>query len=308
MNARALSLFLLVLVTLSARTEATQMTYSGGLNRTNLMSSSLPMDGGFRFELGVFKSGFVPDATNTAQWSTNWVAAQRHPYIVLSTNSNRGGFGGTNFVTNNVAPFTAGVRYYFWGFRGSELSGEWILITRTNWNWPVASEINTTNFSTGSASAILGVLNTNTNAPFHLQSAAVSNASPPLTPWPQWATENLGTVPPAGGSGDLNTNGITDVLEYALHLNPGERPNPGAWLQIGQTNGNRHLEVRIPRRRDRPATFVVEVSTNLVQWTNGPTFTEIVEDSAAALVVRDTTPIGEGGDRRFLRVRTIATP
>lgn len=282
---------------------ARQIAWQSPIGRTNITSSTNLWDTDFRFELGVFQAGFVPSATNTSQWAANWVPAQRTRY-----QTNRS-FASTYTVTNNLPPQTNNAKPYIWGFRGSELSGEWILITRSTWLWPTADNTQPTILlSTGPASAVVGTLNTNTNAPFHLQSAAVTNVSPPSTPWPQWATENLGTVPPAGGSGDLNTNGITDVLEYALHLNPGERPNPGAWLQIGQTNGNRHLEVRIPRRRDRPATFVVEVSTNLVQWTNGPTFTEIVEDSAAALVVRDTTPIGEGGDRRFLRVRTIATP
>ncbi len=273
-----------------------------GLGRTNLMSSSQPMDAEFRFEIGVFKAGFTPSATNTAQWATNWVVAQRTNYNPVTRI-----FAGTHYVTNNVAPMTNGARFYFWGFKGSEVSGEWILITRTNWSWPLADDAQPPlTYTTGQASAVLGVLNTNTNAPFHLQSAAVANVLPPSTSWPQWALDELGTVPSAGPSGDLNTNGITDALEYAMH--PGENSNPGAWLQIGQTNGNRHLEVRIPRRRDRPASYVVEVSTNLLNWTNGPSFTEIVEDSASALVVRDKTAIGDGGDRRFLRVRTVVTP
>lgn len=286
-----------------APVEARQIGWQG-LGRTNLTSASVPWDAAFRFELGVFKPGFVPNSTNTAQWATNWVAAQRTGYNTATRI-----FASVHSVTNNVSPLTNSAKPYIWGFRGNEISGEWILITRSTWLWPAADEtLPTLTFSTGSASAVLGVLNTNPTAPFHLQSAAVTNILPPSTPWSQWSTENLGGVPPPGASADLNTNGITDVLEYALLLNPGERPNPGSWLQIGQTNGNEHLEVRIPRRRDRPATFIVEVSTNLVQWTNGPTFTEIVEDSPAALVVRDITPLGVGGDRRFLRVRTIATP
>lgn len=287
------------------------MDYSIGLNRTNLTSAGVPMDGQFRFELGVFKSGFVPSLTNIAQWSTNWTSAQGKAYAVNISNASRGGVAGTFTVTNNVAPFTAGTRYYFWGFRGSEVSGEWILMTRTNWNWPVASEAGSSIFSSGSAAAVVGAVDTNVNAgngstPFHLQSAAISNALPPPMGWSNWSTVNLGSVPPPGVSSDLNTNGITDALEYAIHS--GESSNPAAWLQLGQTNGNRHLEVRIPRRRDRPASYVVEVSTNLLDWTNGPSFTEIVEDSAAALVVRDKTAIGDGGDRRFLRVRTVVTP
>lgn len=294
--------FLLVFALLFARGAEARTLNWQGLGRTNLMSSMLPMDAEFRFELGVFKSGFVPTETNVSQWATNWVAAQRTNYNAVTRI-----FAGSHHVTNNVAPMTNGARFYYWGFRGSEVSGEWILITRSNWSWPAADDsLPALTYSTGLASAVLGVVNTNTNAPFHLQSAAVTNARPPATSWPQWALSELGTVPPAGPSGDLNTNGITDALEYAMHS--GESSNPASWLQIGQTNGNKHLEIRIPRRRDRPASYVVEVSTNLQNWTNGPAFTEIVEDSAAALIVRDKTPVGDGGDRRFMRVRTVVTP
>lgn len=256
----------------------------------------------------MFTGGFVPNSTNTSLWASNWVPARRVGY-----NASKRVFSDIFTVTTNVPPFSVGAAAYVWGFQGSEKQGEWVLYRRSTWTWPApaaAGSPTTLLWSSGATNVlpVVGTVNFPTNLGFHIRTVAISNSLPPPTSWSRWSTENLGAVPPAGVSGDANSNGVTDALEFALFLEPGEKPNPGSWLQIGQTNGNRHLEVRIPRRRDRPATFLVEVSTNLMQWTNGTNFTEVVEDSPQALVVRDKTPISEGGDRRFLRVQTIVTP
>ena len=65
------------------------------------------MDGGFRFELGVFSSGLVPAPGNISQWAENWNPAQRTAYqadIKRYTDS---------FIAmGNASPFIAGVPLY----------------------------------------------------------------------------------------------------------------------------------------------------------------------------------------------------
>lgn len=278
------------------------INWTSPLNRTMLTSDSQPWGSGFHFELGSFKNNFVPAATNTAQWAANWVPAQRSGYNIATRS-----FGGSHTFTNNPSPFINGAKAYIWGFRGSEVSGEWFLAEKSDWKWFNAGDgLPPKIFSTGSASAIVGTINTNTNASFHIQTAAITDALPPATSWPDWAEEELGQVPPPGPSGDLNTNEITDAWEYALHEStPGETPNAAKWLQWAEVNGDKYLEIHIPRRRDHAATFTVEVTSDLVNgpWVSGPEVTEIVGDTPAALVVRDKIPLGQGADRRFMRVK-----
>lgn len=267
-----------------------------------ITSDSQPWGSNFHFEMGSFKNNFVPTATNTAQWATNWVPAQRSGYNI-GTHS----FGDSYTFTNNPVPFTNGGKIYIWGFSGSEVSGEWFLANKTDWKWFNAGDgLPPKIISTGSANAVLGTINTSTNAPFHIQTVAMTNSMPPATAWPDWAEENLGQVPPPGPSGDLNTNKITDAWEYALNSpTPGLTPNASKWLQWAEVDGEKYLEIHIPRRRDHAATFTVEVTSDLVNgpWVSGPEVTEIVGDTPAALIVRDKTPLGQGADRRFMRVR-----
>ena len=267
--------------------------------RTNVTSTMQLWDKSYQFELGAFKAGFTPTAANTDLWLTNWVAAQRTTYDVVQRK-----FGSSYTVTNNNAPMTQNAKAYIWGFAGSELSGEWILITKTNsWLWPQPNDaMPPLTFSTGSASAVLGTVNTNTNAPFHLQTAAVANSAPPPTTWDQWAQIQLGQT--NHSNPDYNSNGITDIWEYALHNDgSGRDPDPSSWLQQVDVGGSNYLELHIPRRRDHPASYTVEVSTDLQNWSSGPGYTEVVADTIEALVVRDKFAIGEGNDHRFMRVR-----
>lgn len=273
------------------------------LNRTMFTSDGKPWGRGFHFELGSFKNNFVPTTANTAQWATNWVPAQR----IGLANANNNSFVGTYVFTNNPVPFTNGAKAYIWGFRGSEVSGEWFLAEKSDWKWFNAEDAPLPKtFSTGSANAIVGTINTNADAPFHIKTAAITNALPPVTSWPDWATEELGQVPTSGPSGDLNTNKITDAWEYALNSpTSGQTPNAAKWLQWAEVNGGKYLEIHIPRRRDHAASFTVEVTSDLVNgpWISGPEVTEIVADTPSALVVRDKIPLGQGADRRFMRVK-----
>ena len=49
--------------------------------------------------------------------------------------------------------------------------------------------------------------------------------------------------------------------------------------------------------------FTPEVSSNLSNWASGTNHTRVVSDTAEALTVRDTVPIGDAGNARFLRVK-----
>lgn len=276
---------------------ASTINFASSLNRTNITSTGAAFDESFRFELGVFKPGFVPTPENIADWLANWVPAQRAPY-----NTRNRWFTSNFTVTNNAAPFTIGAKGYVWGFSGNE----WLLFRATNWTWPAPnpdSPIVTSWTAKNATGVVLG--DVQNSGAYHMRTASTADAPAPAVSWEEWRSAELAAAAsPDGTPEDRNANGVPDVLDFALHR--GANPNPGAWLAWGVVDGKRHLEMRIPRRRDRPATFVVEVSQDLEKWTSGTDVTEVVEDSAAALVVRDKTPVGEEGDRRFMRVRTIA--
>jgi hypothetical protein len=64
-----------------------------------------------------------------------------------------------------------------------------------------------------------------------------------------------------------------------------------------------HLQMTIPRRADRPALLTVEVSGDLSDWRSGEAATQIVEDGASVLVVRDLTASGPLHPARFMRLK-----
>lgn len=138
-----------------------------------------------------------------------------------------------------------------------------------------------------------------------MRTAAVHGAVPPAVSWEEWRAREL-VASPKGTPQDLDANGVQDAYDYALHR--GACAEPGKWLQWCDMDSERYLEVRIPRRRDRQASFVVEVSDDLVNWRTDPAATRVVEDTAEALVVQDSTPVGQGGTSRYLRVRAVVGP
>ena len=251
--------------------EASTINWASSLNRTNVTSTGGIMDGTFRFELGVFKGGFVPTRENTDQWLANWVPAQRTAY-----NANTRWFTTNHVVTTNVSPFTVGAKGYVWGFGEGGTGGEWILFRATNWTWPAPNPESpvVTSWTAKSANSVIVGDVQNTGA-YHMRTDAVNNAPAPAVTWDEWRSAELAAAAsPNGAPADLNANGVQDVLDYALQR--GVNPNPGSWMRWHNADGKRHLEIRIPRRRDRPATFVVEVSTDLKIWMSGPAVTDVV--------------------------------
>ena len=290
----------MALLPLAASAERIQwLSPVGSVNQT---SEGQAMDGGFRFELGVFANGFVPTAANTSEWAQHWRAAQRVSYQPFFQ-----WFTGQFQVTANPAPFTVGRAAYVWGFRGDPVSSEWILFRRSTWNWPAPNEFNpfALNWSAQLADqVILGSIEP-TGSPFLMRSAKVEGVSPPTTGWSQWLADLLPGHPASGPQDDPDGDGIPNALEYVYGSSPlqaGAAPALSvAWREI---DGLSYWEIAIPRRRDRKAQLLAAFSEDLQTWQSGPGVSVIVEDGPSLLRIRSLTPRQDHA-RRFFRLEAL---
>lgn len=276
-----------------------QIEWISAPNATNVTGNgTTPMDGGFRFELGVFSPGFTPTQGNIGQWVANWNPAQRTVYRAAERR-----YAGLLIVNDNTAPFTAGTPAYVWGFKGDPTQGEWILFRAASWTWPAVSggppafDI----WAAKDAAAVLGAI-TSTGTPYLMRSAGVSNLAPPITTWAQWLTDELSGETLIAANDDPDRDGIPNYLEFILGTSP-KQPNPPIPFSIVADGGSRYLQLSVPRRSDRPANLVVEVSADLKNWFSGPSNTLEVANTASSLVVRDLTPMAPPNTKRFIRLR-----
>lgn len=298
---------LLLLAGFSIPAEAMRINYYSSPRVSAYGSDGQPLDENTSFELGVFANGFVPSATNTAQWSANWVPAERTKF---TTKFNW--FNSVFNVTNNAAPFTAGTPAYVWGFNGSENAGQWILFRSTNWTWPTADGTSPQPLFWSAKDAnvvVVGALAPAQDKAASLRPVRISNSLPPLTKWAQFKAENMPGVSLANPGDDADGDGVSNIIEFMNGTSPtsaADRPaNPGTQTQISAAGGKSYLEIRVPRRRDRPVNFTPEISSNLSTWSGSNAATEVTNapDVATAATLRDRTPIGEGGTQRFMRVK-----
>ena len=302
-NAAAASL-LAALLSLPSGAMANRINFYSTPDQPGYGSDGRPLDENTSFELGVFANGFVPSATNTAQWAANWVPAQRAKF-----SSAKNFFTAICQVTNNAAPFTAGAPAYVWGFNGSEAQGQWILYRSTNWTWPVADDTapSTRLWSAKDANVVVvGSLPANASG-VSVRPVAVANSVPPATKYSQWKLDTLGGSALGNPTDDADGDGVANLVEFLRGTSPtsaADRPSgPGEQPQVSVVDGKNYLEVRVPRRRDRPVVFTPEVSGDLTNWASGTNHTRVVSETADALTVRDAVPIGDAGNARFLRVK-----
>ena len=99
-------------------------------------------------------------------------------------------------------------------------------------------------------------------------------------------------------------DGTPNLLEYVCGTPPLQAGATVAMpVEVVTVAGQRHLQITVPRRSDRPAVLTVEVSADLTKWISGPGVTEVVSETPVAWVVRDLRPLGAGKPKRFMRVR-----
>jgi hypothetical protein len=271
---------------LAARTVA---WFSDAL-QTNLDGLNAPMDAGFQFELGVFSNGFVPTRQNVGQWAARWVAAGSTAYHPATRR-----FSSLLEVADNDGPFATGTPAWIFGCRTTPTGTDMILLRNTGWSWPAADPLNPIPLEWNVATAneiVLGNVNAG-GAPFLMRSARVQS-------YAQWQVELLSGEPLAGPGDDPDGDGSSNLLEFIFGTPP-KGAGPATAIPVTLSGG--HAQISIPRRADRPARLTVEVSGNLTDWQSGGTATQIVEDGASVLVVRDLTPLGPLHPRRFMRLK-----
>lgn len=296
------ALFLLACCLLAVTPSRAELVNWYSVEATNLTSTGEPMGADFSFELGVFKSGFVPTADNTTQWAANWVPAQRATY-----NATLRRFDAQYNVSQDNAPFAIGADAYVWGFRGGTTSSEWILFRNETWAWPAPLGMppnpNGLYWNTADATAVLGSIN-ESGSPSLMQSAAVTGAASPATTWAQWQASELVGTALNGPNDDPDHDGSSNLMEYVFGTPPKEAGPPSSTtVEVVNDGGSNYLQMTIPRRIDRPAILDVELSTDLIKWDPAGDQISTVSSTPEALVVRYLTPVGPQVPRLFMRVR-----
>ncbi len=288
--------YFLIVPFLVAGLQAKTINWYSTQQMVNLTSIGQNMDGSFQFQLGAFNAGFVPTVGNISQWASNWVSADTGTY---NPNPSATSFDENFTVTGNPAPFTIGGSAYVWGRSTGTTKDEWILFRKSTWTWPAPNPMDPFAVSWDTATAdqvILGSINSS-GSPFLMKSAAISSYS-------QWVVGELTSEPQSAASQDPDHDGVSNLMEFVFGSSPlipnAIAPMP---LSLVDVSSQKFLQISIPRRIDHPATLVVEVSSDLNQWNSGSAYTVTVENSAAALIVRDLTPYNPANPKRFMRLK-----
>jgi hypothetical protein len=265
--------------------------------RVNLDSTGAAMDGGFEFQLGAFKDGFEPSASNAVQWASMWVVADTTDYNAIT-----GLFDAQFELESNAAPFTVNGKAWMWGIRNTPAGSEWVLFRNTSWKWPAAGSGGPPSppsifWNTKDANEIvLGAIHAN-GSPFLMQSAAVSS-------YAQWSVGGLAGETLNGPNDDPDHDGVSNLLEFVFGTSPlVAGPQTGAMSSWFESGGQQYLQLTVPRRRDRLALYAVEVSENLSLWQSGASFTAVVSDQPNSWIVRDLTPRNLQHPKRFIRFK-----
>jgi hypothetical protein len=293
---------------------------------SNITSQGLPLDSSFTFELGTFISGFVPDADNTTEWLSNWIplsdasgdpvpeatvqyndeAAPSPPY---SPGTKVNNFDISVALSHNTSPFTAGSKFYVWGFnnRTEDGPGEWILITDNLWVWPVSSP-NQPGFVVAdlgeNSSSIYGYLFVEA---VEMQTDSIFITNVTLSPYESWLTENF---PPEvledellmdsvwGVLADPDSDGYSNIIEYFTQTSPtGEHSHPEF---SSEASGGMFHYTYTAYINAVGAAGTVEWSTDLVNWSSEGITETAVEDEDFVTITA-SVPMPEDG-RIFMRL------
>jgi hypothetical protein len=116
-----------------------------------------------------------------------------------------------------------------------------------------------------------------------------------------------------GDKADPEQDGIDNLLEYALGLDPEDKESIQATVEmdlVEGANAERFSAIIFPRRKNQALIqYIPEVSSDRVTWNSGPAAVSEVdrwdEDNDFEVVMfQDLTPIGPDGIR-YIRLRVV---
>jgi hypothetical protein len=125
------------------------------------------------------------------------------------------------------------------------------------------------------------------------------------TPWQEWRADhftptNLANLSLSGSTPDPDKDGIENLMEYALGLNP-NTPAPLSQRITNDLDSNQYLRLTITKNPNATdVTYSVEASSDLTTWNT--TEVLILQNTATVLQVRDTQAMS-AANRRFMRLR-----
>lgn len=140
MKTYLLTLVLGILVVVSPKVSARDVTWNSSVFDNLYDSYGDPLDSSFSFEVGIFDNGFVPTTSNFTDWNANWLVFDRvsdgagwNPLFQAFSGAAEVESGGTSssiFATPG-AVFPAGSQVYLWAYNSKtiDLTSEWALIT-----------------------------------------------------------------------------------------------------------------------------------------------------------------------------------
>lgn len=278
-------------------------------NQEHLTSTGRPLDASWQFELGTFSKGFEPTQKNTADWAAHWIPIQRTRY-----NPTTRWFTALTTVTGLEPGIVPGDPVFVWGFGNVADQNEWILFRSESWRWPKPNPANPVPRVWSARTAervVLGSVH-NTASKLQIVLSNVQASSPPRTTWSQWREAELTGKGADGPMDDINQDGVPNVVEFILGRSPSDPAQPAkeVWLKpvIREVGGAGRLEIRVPRRTERPVQWDIAVSEDLAAWRSAEGEVEVLDDGSDAFVVRDRRHVSESGVRRFLRIQPRLEP
>ena len=149
---------------------------------------------------------------------------------------------------------------------------------------------------------------------FPSYSMTVIDLARPATPYSTWQNNHftaaqLADPAVSGDLADPNGDGIVNLLEYALNLDPLTANRAGLPVAAPATlNGTTNLTLTYTRvKAATDLAYVVEVSADLVTWNSGSAYTADVsvidQGTTQQVATRDLTAISAVNPRRFIRLR-----
>lgn len=281
------------LVLLCVRLEAAiSIEWSSDLNAVNRQSDGVTsLDDQFEFLVGAFE-GITPDVDNLEEWED---AFRPFGTAIYAVDNQR--FSNAKTLTSNAPPFTTSARTYIWGRNGTSSGSKWILIGKPSWTWPSANPGGPPPFpirwlvanAVEEDDVILGSVE---EGGFHMQTAAVEL----VLSYDAWAALNFEGGEDGGATGDFDSDGRSNFLEYALGSDP--KASDGPFF----TPINADREIEVTRAPGRQVEWVLQSSNDLTNFVDMSDGFEVTVDEPGRLVFKISP---DPTARRFFRIKAV---